>query len=404
MPASLIAQSLGKCFRHRDRAAAPTFRAWVEGGFRSRTTHSRFWALRGIDLAIAPGEMLGVIGRNGSGKSTLLRILGGVMQPDEGRVIASAPVRGLLDLNAGMHPDLSGRENIIISGVLSGLLKSEVLDRMESIIAFSELATHIDQPVRTYSSGMKLRLGFSIAAHIDPEILLIDEVLAVGDLGFQEKCLSRIDSFRKQGCAIVLISHDMSQIRQFCDRALWLDGGKIKASGHADEVVDAYENAARAAGAAARAAAGEPEDGPNRFGSKAVILSDVQLSDSAGNPVIAIEPGAGLSVSFTLSAAHPTPAHVSISVADAEGRLCFDANSETDGISLPKINGKLRLVIDLERLDLAPGAYFLSVGLWRQDWSEAYDMHMDSYPFAVSGDTRLLGVLSPPRRWRTLGD
>jgi len=345
-----------------------------------------------------------VIGRNGSGKSTLLRILGGVMQPDEGSVVAAAPVRGLLDLNAGMHPDLSGRENIVINGVLSGLLKSEVLSRMDEIIAFSELATHIDQPVRTYSSGMKLRLGFSIAAHVDPEILLIDEVLAVGDLSFQEKCLTRIDRFRKQGCAIVLISHDMSQIRQFCDCALWLDAGQVKATGDPDKVVGAYENAARAAGASARAAAGEPEDGPNRFGSKEVVLSDVRVSDSAGYPVSAIEPGASLLVGFALSASKPTPAQVSISIADGEGRLCFDANSETDGIVVPQIMGKMRFAIDLERLDLAPGAYFLSVGIWRSDWSEAYDMHMDSYPFEISGDTKLLGVLSPPRRWRILVD
>lgn len=401
---ALVADTVGKNFRHRNAATAPTFRAWVEGGFLRHGRDERFWALRDVSLAVAPGEMVGVIGRNGSGKSTLLRLLGGVMQPDLGNVTASAPVRGLLELNTGMHPDLSGRENIVINGVLCGLLKAEVIARMDDIVRFAGLADHIDQPVRTYSSGMKLRLGFAIAVHVDPRILLIDEVLAVGDLAFQEKCLARIGAFKADGCAIVLISHDMGQIRQFCDRAIWLDAGHVRAEGKPDAVVDAYEAAAHSAGPDTVSARPAPEDGPNRFGSKVVSLSDVVLSDAAGRAVASIASGEGLTVRFRLAAVVPTPVQISVSIADTSGRLCFDANSETDHIDLPPIIGTREMSLRLDRLDLSAGTYFVSVGVWQADWSEAFDMHMDAYPFDVSGDSRLLGVMAPPRRWQTTPD
>lgn len=400
MRPALIAEGVGKSFRHRDTASAPTFRAWVEGGFRLRRPTSRFWAVRGISLAVTPGEMVGIIGRNGSGKSTLLRLLGGVMQPEEGRVCAAAPVRGLLELNTGMHPDLSGRENIVINGVISGLLKSEILTRMEEIIAFAELEDHIDQPVRTYSSGMKLRLGFAIAVHVDPQILLIDEVLAVGDLAFQEKCLARIGAFRAAGCAIVLISHDMGQVRQFCDRVLWLDRGTLRAEGDPDRVVAAYERAAHPAAGATSTAAQAPTGFGIRYGSGAVRIGDVRLTDRAGNRLDRLEGGSGLSVRLTLAAATPTDAHVSISIADAEGRICFDANSETDRIVLPAIGPPREIALDFDRLDLAPGRYLVSVGAWRPDWAEAFDMHESAYPLEVVGGPQLKGPLAPPRRWR----
>jgi lipopolysaccharide transport system ATP-binding protein len=396
---ALVADTVAKSFRHRNAATAPTFRAWVEGGFLRRGPDERFWALRDVSLAVAPGEMVGVIGRNGSGKSTLLRLLGGVMQPDRGSVTASDPIRGLLELNTGMHPDLSGRENIVINGVLCGLLKSEVIARMDDIIGFADLANHIDQPVRTYSSGMKLRLGFAIAVHVDPRILLIDEVLAVGDLAFQEKCLARIGAFKADGCAIVLISHDMTQIRQFCDRAIWLDAGHVRAEGKPEAVVDAYETAAHRAAADMPVMAG-PTDGSKRVGTMDVVISDVALTDAAGHALSGINTGDGLTVRFHIASGRPTPVQISLSIADTSGRLCFDANSETDRIDLPPITGSLSCSIDLQRLDLAPGTYFVSVGVWKADWAEAYDMHLDAYPFEVSGGPKLQGIMDPPRRWQ----
>ncbi len=237
-----------------------------------------------------------------------------------------------------------------------------------------------------------------------PKILLIDEVLAVGDLAFQEKCLARIDAFKTAGCAIVLISHDMSQVRQFCDRAIWLDAGHIRAVGKPDAVVEAYETAAHNAAAASQAAVSEPGDGPNRFGTKEAVISDFELTDPAGRPLTAIRSGDGMILRFRLTTKVPTELHLSVSIADSSGRLCFDANSEGDQIEMPTVAGGISLAIHLDRLDLAPGTYFISVGAWHKDWSGAYDMHMDAYPFEVTGGPKLLGVLAPPRRWQAIQD
>lgn len=410
MEVMLRAEAVGKSFRKAAIDGPRTFRHWVEGGFLKRRPRDRFWALRNVDFTVAKGEMIGVIGHNGSGKSTLLRVLGGVMQADEGRVTAAAPVHGLLELNTGMHPDLSGRENIIINGVLGGLLKSEMRERIDRIIAFAELEAHIDQPVRTYSSGMKLRLGFAIAVHVDPEILLIDEVLAVGDMAFQQKCLERIGDFKDSGCAIVLISHDLTQVRNFCDRVIWLDKGKVREIGPAEEVVEAYETA-MSRETARRTPPDMPDmttagghvlrAGENRHGSQEVVLSGVTLLDANGHPTDRIEAGQPLSVRAVLTAASALDtAHFSFALANADGTQCLDVNTANDGIILPSIDAPLRVELELGRLDLAPGQYRASVGVWEPGWNHAYDFHEGAYPLLVTGGPNLSGVLSPPRHWK----
>lgn len=411
-PPALEARGIVKAFRHRTSDRASTFRAWVESGFRSRTGRGLIRALDDVTLAVAPGEMVGIIGRNGSGKSTLLRILGGVMQPDQGRVQAGAPPNGLLDLTAGMHPDLTGRENILIGGVLAGLLRSEVRARTDAIIAFAELEDHIDDPVRTYSAGMKLRLGFAVAVHVSPRILLIDEVLSVGDLAFQQKCLDRIRAFREDGCAIVLVSHDLGQVRATCDRVLWLDRGVVRALGPAGQVVDAYEQAA-----ADQIACDRSETRPDRaiapgvtlragenwFGSQLAAIRRVLLRDASGQPAASIPAGSPLTVEMALGLDAPLPdAHLSVSIADAAGHLAFDINTQVDPTDLPAFFDGMTIALEFERLDLSPGEYRISVGLWSPDWSEAYDLHMDAYPLAITGPVLSNGPLLPPRRWRVL--
>jgi lipopolysaccharide transport system ATP-binding protein len=199
-----------------------------------------FWALRDVSFSVSPGRMTGVIGPNGAGKSTLLQLIGGVGRPDEGSVQAYGRIGALLDLGAGFHPELTGRENVFINGVISGLTRHEVAQQFDSIVAFAELDEFIDSPLRTYSSGMQMRLGFAVAVHIVPDILLIDEVLAVGDLAFQNKCLERIAHFKAQGCAILFVSHSTNSIQQFCEEALWLHQGKLVAYGPAEVVAGQY--------------------------------------------------------------------------------------------------------------------------------------------------------------------
>jgi lipopolysaccharide transport system ATP-binding protein len=203
----------------------------------------RFMALNDVSFEVMQGQSLGLIGLNGSGKSTTLALIANVLKPQVGKVEVHGRVSPLLELGAGFHPEMTGRENILLNGVLLGLTRREIRARMNDIIAFSELERFLDQPIRTYSSGMVARLGFSVAAHIDPEILLIDEVLAVGDLGFQAKCLGRLLEFKKRKVTIVLVSHSLDTVGRFCDRAIWLNEGRIAGDGEPASVIRRYREA-----------------------------------------------------------------------------------------------------------------------------------------------------------------
>jgi len=203
-----------------------------------RTT--RFEALRGLSFEVKAGETLGVIGANGAGKSTILGLAAGVLRPTSGAVKVTGRIAPLLELGAGFHRDLTGRENIILNGVLLGLTRAGVMAKMDAIIDFSELGEFIDQPVRVYSNGMVARLGFSVAAHLDPEIMLIDEVLAVGDEEFQKKCVNKMREFKKRGVTMLFVSHSMESVQLICDRVIWIEGRTIKMSGSPAEVVKKY--------------------------------------------------------------------------------------------------------------------------------------------------------------------
>jgi lipopolysaccharide transport system ATP-binding protein len=243
MSQAIIVQDLGKRFRRFRKDRPFTLQEAVVSGFGKLQPVDWFWALRQVSFIVESGEALGVVGANGAGKSTLLGLLGGISWPDEGRLEVNGRIGGLLELGAGFHPDLTGRENVIINGIICGLTRHEVDQRFAEIIAFAELEDAIDDPLRTYSTGMRMRLGFSIAAHTEPEILLVDEVLAVGDMAFQQKCLERIRQYQARGCTIVIVSHNTTQIRKFCDRVIWLQAGKIQAYDGPDQVVNDYEQA-----------------------------------------------------------------------------------------------------------------------------------------------------------------
>lgn len=209
--------------------------------WKKRSTE-RLDALKNVSLDVKPGECVAIIGRNGAGKSTLLSILARVYKPTSGEIKLAGRVAPLLELGAGFHPDLNGTENVVFNGVVLGLTRQQVSERMAEIVAFSEIEHYIDAPVRTYSSGMLLRLGFSVAVHVDASILLVDEALAVGDLEFQRKCLARINEFRNSGGAILFVSHDMSAVRETADRAVWMQKGEIVMEAETETVVSAYES------------------------------------------------------------------------------------------------------------------------------------------------------------------
>jgi ABC-type polysaccharide/polyol phosphate transport system ATPase subunit len=223
------------------RERPDTLREALAHLFHNRTSYHNFDALRGISFVVRDSEVVGIIGRNGSGKSTILKIVAGVYRPTEGVVKRTGKVAALIELGAGFHPDLTGRENIVLNGLLLGLSKRDIQAREKQILDFAELGEFIDSPVKQYSSGMFMRLGFAIATEVDPDILLIDEILAVGDAAFQHKCLARIDDFQRRGKTIIFVSHDSRAVRRLCSRALLIHDGTLLADGPSDAIVERYE-------------------------------------------------------------------------------------------------------------------------------------------------------------------
>jgi lipopolysaccharide transport system ATP-binding protein len=236
---SIVVERLSKRY-WLEQAPAHTFQHLVGQFLRVLERGQPFWALRDVSFAIEPGESVGLIGGNGAGKSTLLRLICNVGRPTSGRVRIDGRVAALLELGAGFHPYLTGRQNLYVTAVVSGLRRREVDALFDDIVDFAEIGPFIDQPLRTYSSGMRMRLAFAVAIHVDPAVLLVDEVLTVGDFAFQAKCAGRIEAFQRQGKTLVLTSHDMDMVRRLCERAIWLERGRLVMDGPADSVVTAY--------------------------------------------------------------------------------------------------------------------------------------------------------------------
>ena len=226
---------------YKRRASRELAAKRLHDAIRSKPAQNEFWALRNISFRVPSGERLGIVGGNGAGKSTLLSVIAGVTVPSAGEVRTTGRLSALLELGAGFHPDLTGRENAITYAALVGLKRREALERLGSIVEFSELEGFIDQPLRTYSSGMTSRLAFSVAAHVDPEVLILDEVMAVGDGGFQEKCRARIEAMSKRGITLLLVSHSLTSVTELCDRALWISNGELVDDGPAAVVVEKYQ-------------------------------------------------------------------------------------------------------------------------------------------------------------------
>lgn len=248
---AVVVERLGKRVRRFYDDRPWSLQVALLRGFRHFAPRECTWILRDVSFRVEPGRAVGLIGHNGAGKSTLLRLIGRVSVPDEGCVRTHGRLGGLLELGAGFHEDLTGRENVFINGVVSGLSRREVARRLDEILAFSGIPMErVDSPLHTYSSGQRLRLAFSVAVHTDPDVLLIDEVLAVGDHAFQQKCLGRIAAMKQQGCAILLVSHDMAQVRSFCDEVLLLSDGRLQERGAAETLIERYLAGARVGAAA----------------------------------------------------------------------------------------------------------------------------------------------------------
>lgn len=403
MRQAIVVKGLGKRFNRYSADRPYTIMEAALWGWGRMKPQTHFWALRDINFTVSPGEMLGILGKNGAGKSTLLQLLGGIGTPEEGTIKVNGRIGGLLDLGAGFHSDLTGRENVLVGAVVAGLTRREAARRFDDIVEFAELKQFIDSPMRTYSTGMQMRLAFSVAVHTDPEVLLIDEHLSVGDVAFQTKCLNRITEFKTQGCAIVLISHSAAQIQKMCDRALWLKSGEIMAYGEPEVVAGQYLSSRRSE-TEKRTPMRPPEVtstgsqlrvNENRFGSLEVEITDVKVL-----PDEEINTGDGITIEIHYSVPKPIAAAIfGVTISREDGQSCFDTNTNQMGRLLPLAFGKGTIRLHVDRLDLGNGQYYVNAGVYEKSWAYAYDYHWHVYPLYVRSTVHQKTILCPPYRW-----
>lgn len=383
-------------------------------------------ALDGVSFTVPPGEAFGVIGGNGSGKSTLLKVLAGILKPSAGRVVTHGRVAALIELGAGFHPEISGRENVFINGAVLGLPRKEIERRFDEIVAFSGLGDYIDEPVKNYSSGMYVRLGFAVAVHTDPDVLLVDEVLSVGDEAFAHRCLRRIEEFLAAGKTLVFVSHGLDLVADLCDRVLWLDGGRPRLLGSPRRVVDAYRQAvaesegrehleaAEARRDSRDTGAGElPDDveldadgEPLRWGSRRAEVAAARLlvgpPDGAAERYH-MECGERAAFEIEVVAHEPLRDFVfGLAVRTPRGVECWGTNTDLAGIEGRRLAGSARVRLVCPELRLGPGEYLVDVAVHARDGAP-YDFRRKFFAFTVTARDRGAGVYFPDHRWEAEG-
>ena len=346
---------------------------------RGRASYEEFWALQDVSFEIPSGITFGLIGENGSGKC-----IAKILRPDTGRVVTTGKVAALLELGSGFHPELSGRENVFLNGSILGLSKSQITSRFDDIVGFAGLERFIDTPVKNYSSGMYVRLGFSVAINVDPDILLVDEVLAVGDESFQRRCAEKFSDFRRAGKTIVLVSHAMGQLRNMCDQVAWLEHGTIKEVGAPGNIVDDYVGEAHTARESVTGSEGEPRSDVHRWGSGEARVDSFELLDASGAPTAQVRTGDAVTVRLHWSAKEPVEKPVfGVAVHSLEGIEVTGPNTRDADLVPDKIDGTGVVDLHVPRLLLLPGTYDLSAAIYDYTRQHPYDHRHRAYRFDV---------------------
>jgi ABC-type polysaccharide/polyol phosphate transport system ATPase subunit len=376
-------------------------------------------ALRDVSFAVDRGEAFGIIGRNGSGKSTLLKLISGILKPTSGKLTVNGRIAALIELGAGFHPEITGRENIYINGIMLGLTRREIEQRFDKIVEFSGISEFLDQPVKTYSSGMYVRLGFAVAVHVDPDILIIDEVLSVGDEEFSARCVAKIQEMKYRGVTLIFVTHQLDQVRSLCDRALWLDHGQLEAIGDPMRVVDAYLQEVSSGGPASMHPAPLPEDpdvesdapaeppapaksesDEERWGSGEVVIKRVSLTDHEGRELVAL--GAGTPVIFDLELEARLPQEdfvLGFGIYHADGTCVYGTNTDVEGYVPQQIEGKVRVRLVVASLDLVAGTYRIDVAVHTRN-GRAFDYRRNVLRVVVGSRVHDVGVYRPKHEWR----
>jgi len=347
-----------------------------------------FWAVRDVSFTVGVGEALGIIGPNGAGKSTVLKLLTRILKPTRGHCELRGRVGALIEVAAGFHPDLTGRENVFLQGAIMGMKQAQIARSFDQIVEFAGVADFIDTPVKRYSSGMNARLGFSIAAHLDPDVLIIDEVLSVGDARFQERCLERMRELRARGIPLVFVSHNLLAVLELCTRAILIDRGRVRFDGTPNATVQEYRRARPV------------HDGDPARIDKAIHIAGVQLLDGRGRQADAIDTGGPLTIRIHYAATRPVDRpHFGIDICAGDGVHCYGTNTRIDRLEFGTLHGAGHVDLVIPQLALLPGCYTLSVAIQDTPGITPHDYHYQAYPFAVTSDRRDLGLVYLEHRW-----
>ncbi len=363
-----------------------------------RARYEEFWALKDVSFEVPTGSTFGVIGANGSGKSTLLKCLAGILVPEKGRVGVHGRISALLELGAGFHPELSGRENVYLNGAILGLSKKEIASRFDDIVDFAGLAEFIDTPVKNYSSGMYVRLGFAVAANVDPEVLLVDEVLSVGDESFQRRCMEKIEDFRRDGRTIVFVSHGLGQVLQLCEDAAWIDKGELRMIGPSANVISEYQ------GTSHDATRKEGEQG-SRWGSGEGQIVKVTLLDGQGEPGAVMSTFEPMTIRVELTAHTPLQdVVVGVGIDSLAGTHVWSSNTRRNGQLIGRLDGPASVELTFPSLPLLEGVYDLSVTLTDHTEVHPYDYWDKRVRFEVRQYRAYdAGLVHIPGEWSVIG-
>jgi ABC-type polysaccharide/polyol phosphate transport system ATPase subunit len=403
---------LYKKFAHKRQFQ--TLKSALLGGnfFASLNPREAFAALKEVNCTVAKGSMFGIIGSNGSGKSTLLKLIAGISKPTYGQILTNGKISALIELGAGFHPEITGRENIFINGIMLGLSRKSIARKFDEIVRFAELEDFIDQPVKTYSSGMFMRLGFAVAVNVDPDILLIDEVLAVGDEAFAHKCLDKISDFKKRQKTIILVTHSLGMVETLCDSAMWLKKGEVMKIGDPRMVCGAYlmdveakeekDLLAEHQNLTEKLAQNYADPGvrQSRWGGGEIQITKVQLLDAHEQEKHVFSTGEPMQIKLYVHAQETVDDFVfGIGIFNTEGVCVYGTNTHIEELESVEFKGSGEVTFYIDKINLIEGTYFLDVAAHRKD-EYPYDYHRHLYTFKIRSRTRDVGIFRPEHRWQ----